>query len=510
MAPNADLPQLICNECALHLNVACNFKKKILNSEKLLLDMLAETAAAVGSGVQVDQKRPPPPIVVQENGGGGGSAMAAAATSGGGGGDLETVFETEQKPFPPDQHQQVDSEDEGPQVKYVMGDLLSHYANNQLIVLSDTDSDDTEEEMEIIDQRLGNSSLLQPVPDAQLPFECPVCPQRFPESFLLTQHVNQHQVKKCKLCDRQPLHTSVLLLHFTTHSQKLIDCSHCPYQARSAQSLRNHMRVHKQSSASNRAYQCNTCERFLPSLERIRIHLILDHKINVRSDSQALQNCKEMPRSSCTQCRICNRQLSNFSCLRVHMKLHERDALNVCYVCQTSFRQDQSMYVHFRQKHPGLKPYRCSGHCERTFDTLRHYDMHMRDVRSNQSKTSATAAVEFNNSNPIPPEPTNGRDCAAANGTKKRLECMICDQVFSDENDQMGHIKTAHRRLICKKCKQEYVKVRSLLDHYDNYHPNGHWTGMFECRTCGKEFPTTRSVSNHERSHRYNAMSSTN
>lgn len=59
MTTNEELPTLICNECALHLNVAYNFKKKTLHAEKLFLDALA-------GGENEDRKVPPLAAVVPQ------------------------------------------------------------------------------------------------------------------------------------------------------------------------------------------------------------------------------------------------------------------------------------------------------------------------------------------------------------------------------------------------------------------------------------------------------------
>lgn len=141
MTANEELPQLICNECALHLNVAYKFKKKVIHAEKLFLDALTENE---------DRKRVPP-------------LTQLPIANGGSGNDedmLESHVEVEQKVIPGEQEMQVDeppaSEEEEPQEpKYVQANLMQFFNTNELIELSDTDSDSTVDEVELVQQRTG-------------------------------------------------------------------------------------------------------------------------------------------------------------------------------------------------------------------------------------------------------------------------------------------------------------------------------------------------------------------
>lgn len=478
MTANEDLPQLICNECALHLNVAYNFKRKVLNAEKLFLDAMAENE---------DRKRPPQQLPVATNG----TNVDDAA--------LESHLEVEQKIIPDepemDAPMQTEDDDE-PQSKYVQANLLSLFDTNELIELSDTDSDWTVEDVEVIQQRSKPAQLhIAAQRAANVEMECPACPAIFHDSILFNEHVNQHTQKRCKKCGRECYYTSSLQLHFRTHANEIpINCPQCSFSAQSQVALETHMRelhANPAQDTSNIAYQCKTCERALMSLSKLRGHLAVEHEIHAVSDTHAITYANEVDRNELCRCKTCGRQLSSYRCLVVHMRLHERDKLNFCYVCEASFRHDQNMYLHFRSHHPGQKPYKCTGgHCNATFDTLKQYDAHMRLAKSSLEESQQRPSL------PVIVQPM-------AYSSKSSLECYVCDEKFATNAEQIVHLKT-HNRLVCKKCKQLYMKWKTITEHYEHYHPNGEWCGMFVCQTCGRKFATTRSLSNHERTHKGN------
>lgn len=490
MVVNEDLPQFICNECALHLNVSFAFKKKVINAEKLCLDALTES----------EERKPQA------------AAHANATHTNVQDEMLESQLEVEQKIIP-DETELNANEQTQPETKYVQANLMHFFNNNELIELSDTDSDSTVDSTEIQQNRALSSRIAKPAVNLrqvelqQNELECPICPAFFPNPIAYNTHVDGHAEKRCKKCNRMCYYTSSLLLHFRTHANEnmQISCLRCSFTASTKALLETHMQQYHNTAPrpnSNIAYQCNDCERVLVNFDRLRDHLRIDHNHQIVNDTHALQFATEVDKSEMSKCKTCGRQLSNYRCLIVHMRLHERDRLNFCYVCEQSFRHDQNMYLHFKSQHPGLKPYKCTGgHCEETFETLKLYDAHMRYVKTSNNASGSNVVPTTRNvqQNQMPKPPSR----APINRTLSGFDCYVCENRFTTENDQINHMKT-HTKFTCKKCRQIYLKWRSLYDHYEQHHPNGEWTGMFVCQQCGRKFPTTRSLSNHERSHKVN------
>lgn len=532
MTLSDELPDKICNECALHLNVAYNLKKKIINSEKTVLDWMMEDPERDVKARALQALQEPAHM--------NGDANAAEQND-------EAQVEAEQKVIP----EQIlppttttTAAQNLPDIKFSQGNVIAFFNSDEMIELSDTDSEGTVSNLS--DDDHNPSLLLSPLANGRRPIdhsqggigmnningyeymgnqfnsrECPCCDEVMSTDMNFYEHIRTHEIKQCKQCGRICAAVSNILCHFRAHFKDMtepIKCPHCQYATTTKSSLtthikRNHHHLMNVPTVSHSqpftqsftqppvqhqlriepngpvAYKCKRCSQYFTTLDRLRAHLLSAYNIVVGREQYVLNYAIEVHQKQGNTCPICDRYLSNASSLRVHMRLHEKDRLNYCYICKTSYRHLQSMYNHFRQQHPGQNPYQCKGHCKQTFETIRNFDRHMQDVKS-----GIEPRVEPTRRSAVP---SHG-DGVASNEQVNVFDCYVCDHQVVGESMLQIHLKS-HPNFICKKCGEKYAKWRSLESHYLQFHPGGKWLGYFECHNCQRQFLKLKSIHNHLR-----------
>lgn len=373
MIINDTLPYLICNECALHLNVAYNLKGKCLTTEKYFLHYLSgETDTKENLICQ--------PTITE-------FTSSAVMLN-----DLNQEANSDGKPLALENNPQptstsnevaevntTSSEHNELNKKYTRPNLMVYFERDTIIELSDTDSDtDTEDQTSLV-QRVRKEA-----PSNKATYECPACPESFSDLFTFNNHVKDHNPKLCKVCSRVCNTGANLIGHFRTHRPDQREkCPNCDYTNTSKSVLCDHIRKnhnrgcdHDTTLDYRKTTKCNKCVEYFSSVEEFRIHLHAHHNITVENNIEAGKfmtiavNAKEL------KCQICQRQMKNSISYSLHMKLHQTNKLKYCYVCKISFKSNMSL--HFKERHPGLPPYKCTDHCNETFTNQKVFDAHLR------------------------------------------------------------------------------------------------------------------------------------
>lgn len=423
--------------------------------------------------------------------------------------------------------------------KYIRPNLMAYFTNDTTIELSDTDTDTNSEsntnENQIVLQLENNAEN----PDTYLKntsemnnHECPCCQQLFDNVFSYNNHVKDHDHKQCKVCGRVCNNTSNITLHFRTHSlEKPYKCPHCEYRTCTTGVLTTHIsKKHNDGihivNENSTAYRCNTCSKYFFVLEQFRVHLHHDHEIIVSNNQEALTKATTVCKTEAFKCTICHRQLSNYSTLTIHMRLHQTDKLKYCYICNASFMKN--MFLHFKQCHPGLPAYKCTDHCQQTFKTLKEFDTHKRTskifeitkdtVECYKNGTSSVSLGNYNNNKTISvryslpvgadriktdafqlPIPPIGYAYRPMNQLEFD-ECCICDEKFESDIILNEHIKS-HLSRKCKSCHRQFGNIRALIGHFKLKHPKEQAADVYECGKCGKAFEKFYSLKQHQKVH---------
>lgn len=265
-------------------------------------------------------------------------------------------------------------------------------------------------------------------------------------------------------------------------------------------------------------YQCSECDKsFTDGL------LLISHLEDHGREEQERKSNK---------CSKCGRVFSNQGNLRRHMKLHMTHQRFYCSSCPKVFSTKSELEKH-NSSHDGDKPYSCKL-CEQCFSTrlalcehyrgdhadeifncqfcsklyaskrslYRHYrKWHPKDRRDMRSAQMQRGGVDQQSSSYVS---TNGDsdeeqnlDSDCDSDSAPYFPCHVCGKTFptseSLEDHQLCHLgKKPHE---CSECGKCFFQASQLQQHQRMH------KSEFQCQICGRGFVTLFALRNHKHSH---------
>lgn len=186
----------------------------------------------------------------------------------------------------------------------------------------------TPEDTEEVEGQSSSPSLKQKAPgdvSRQPPpvFSCKVCGESFQKLSYLFTHSSAH-LKDCSLCGKHLEPAETLKLHLKVHREASFRCSECGQSFTLRGNLRTHMRIH----SGERPYSCTVCDKSFGRRATLVRH--------VRSHTG------EKPFS----CTYCGRRFVEKGNLTVHLRTHTGERPYWCSNCDRRFSQLASFYKH--------------------------------------------------------------------------------------------------------------------------------------------------------------------
>ncbi|XP_018335336.1 zinc finger protein 391 isoform X27 [Agrilus planipennis] len=200
-------------------------------------------------------------------------------------------------------------------------------------------------------------SLVSHVRCHQMDFSC-FCPNCL-KGFFTEKELKYHEklmhsnvLYQCEICGKSVKSKNSLKLHMDTHGSKsdnekdrnVIVCHICQKVYRAKRSMRLHLAEHMGKKSS---YVCDICGKTVSSADSLRDHILI-HK-NSRS----------------YECTECGKRFNTSSTLAVHRRTHTGVKKFACDLCDKRFTQRSPLVIH-RRIHTGEKPYKCDL-CENLF-----------------------------------------------------------------------------------------------------------------------------------------------
>lgn len=168
-------------------------------------------------------------------------------------------------------------------------------------------------------QRASGDVSHQPPPV----FSCKVCGESFQKLSYLFTHSSAH-LKDCSLCGKHLEPAETLKLHLKVHREASFRCSECGQSFTLRGNLRTHMRIH----SGERPYTCTVCDKSFGRRATLVRH--------VRSHTG------EKPFG----CTYCGRRFVEKGNLTVHLRTHTGERPYWCSNCDRRFSQLASFYKH--------------------------------------------------------------------------------------------------------------------------------------------------------------------
>ncbi|XP_023129064.2 zinc finger protein ZFP2-like isoform X1 [Amphiprion ocellaris] len=152
----------------------------------------------------------------------------------------------------------------------------------------------------------------------------------------------------CKVCGESFQRMSYLLNHSAAH---LRDCGICGKHLERTESLKLHLKVHRESS-----FRCSVCGQSFTLRGNLRTHMRI--------------HSGERPYA----CTVCGKSFGRRATLVRHVRSHTGEKPFTCTYCGHGFVEKGNLTVHLRT-HTGERPYWCSV-CDRRFSQLSCYYKH--------------------------------------------------------------------------------------------------------------------------------------
>ncbi|XP_034838000.1 PR domain zinc finger protein 5-like isoform X2 [Maniola hyperantus] len=237
-----------------------------------------------------------------------------------------------------------------------------------------------------------------------------------------------------------------------------IDCRLCPEKIYDLDTFKNHITTQHQKVLHPVANEflkfkltlnnltCTECGSVFPYFDSLKKHMV-DH-------------------FGTYTCDVCGACFLEHASLRTHIKKHNKvDANYPCEICGKNLKSKYSMGLHVatvHEKKPTVNCYKCD---------------------------AAFLSYALRN-----------RHLIEAHGDKRTFPCKLCDKVYNRRKTLIEHHRRNHLKIFnhqCDLCDQRFYLPSRLKEHMATH------TGErnFRCEFCDKSYPRLQSLQEHVRSH---------
>ena len=302
-------------------------------------------------------------------------------------------------------------------------------------------------------------------------FQYEICIVDFKSQEELNEHdqfVHKRKDKiTCLFCGKSFTYPSDLKRHERKHTGfRPYICSICSKSYSSANQLSKHVEIHKQRSAGEKWFKCNSCVKAFLSNIDLRRHIRRVHN----------------PALPFT-CQICKEKLPTLELHRKHKKeVHDiklpptkEKQLLECESCLKKFKYPSDLKRHLLT-HTTESVYKCEK-CLSWFKHAWTYDQHVRQGICDESKQ-----IE--------------KDLKKETKGQEEETCPYCLKLFKKSGLNF-HIAIHHKdNYPCKKCGDVFANRELLLRHRESMHHK-----VWPCEHCDQVFKVKRMLENHIRTH---------
>lgn len=255
--------------------------------------------------------------------------------------------------------------------------------------------------------------------------------------------------------------------------KKPYHCNICGKEFMLSVTFKAHTVLHEREAP----YKCSWCGKIFKKnsialKDHMRDHLEkweLRKKLNDNKEKLAGSHSGELPYS----CSQCGRTLSSSYNLEKHLRLHTGEKPFKCNICSKEYTSKESLKIHSQKRHTGAEPSYICELCGEKFDGKSALTRHSREHKSN---------VVY--------------------------QCKECGNHYRSKKVLDNHIRVHAAETINKNFQVDSTTKKEIhIDANSNAHTVSNGVEKkYTCFTCGKNFPSHKSVLNHMFMHTKNSL----
>uniref|UniRef100_H3CRU6 C2H2-type domain-containing protein n=1 Tax=Tetraodon nigroviridis TaxID=99883 RepID=H3CRU6_TETNG len=327
------------------------------------------------------------------------------------------------------------------------------------------------------------------------PYCCAECGKRFCQIYNYRVHLRTHAKTNrrpvnrlmCRVCRMGFASQGDLKAHLeSTHFEKeFYECDQCKQVFTSLKACENHVKLHMVTPC----FQCETCERNFPSMQRVTRHR--------RKKCRHLFKCTDCSLTFIRKTALLKHSFSHlgllpYTCLRCHChfrlaKLYRRHKCEpgriTCVACLREFLSQEDFEQHKKDtgcwgnQEPKTDEIRCL-ECGEKFDTKeelkKHAGAHQRVLNCAECGKGFRSALLL-------------MSHMGGHAGQTPCLCQICGLGFPHQQNYESHFKTCGQTPpACMHCSASFSRPYQLLQHQRSEH--AHKPPGFLCTECGRSF----------------------
>ncbi|CAK6960416.1 zinc finger protein 1035 [Scomber scombrus] len=274
-----------------------------------------------------------------------------------------------------------------------------------------------------------------------------------------------------------------------------------------------------QSNSSREKYQCSECDMSFTDGLMLISHLE-DH--GRREQEKKRNTCSKCGRVCSSQgnlekhmklhginkkysCPDCSKMVYTVTDLEIHRTCHDPNRPYSCKLCNHRFWTRQSLCNHYSEEHPN-DVFTCR-FCNKTYSVkkslARHYrKWHQKEQKDLESTVQEKGSTEQQSSSQVSTagesdEDENNRSNDSDSDSAPYFPCHVCGKTFptseSLEDHQRCHLgEKPHECAECGKC---FFQASQLQQHQRMH------KSEFQCQTCGRGFVSLFALRKHKHTH---------
>ncbi|KAF2905147.1 hypothetical protein ILUMI_01022 [Ignelater luminosus] len=300
-----NLPNKVCAECIVNINLSYNFRRVIVNSDKELRDRY---------------------VFKQEE------QYKNEANDTGGESDLyKTSFIKSEKASSVFDYNGEEN-DIQPVDILLKNNKFEIELSNDLITVTDDINSQEKTNVNVFKESKSNISNVK-----NKLYKCDKCNYESSECKKYKGHLQNHSMKMCTICGKF-ISALNLKKHITIHTGSPVKCKECGKVCKNSESLRGHVVIHK---GINR--KCKICEEIYTERAAYVAHM----KTHKSEEEKSVR------------CPLCNKRLYGKRGLQKHIRSHTGERPYPCEFCKKGFSSSHALKTHRRQ-HTNERPYKCA------------------------------------------------------------------------------------------------------------------------------------------------------